>query len=63
MSTRDRGVTPGLPEVERVVVRRRGSGLVPTIVSEKPEPKSEPGTFPEPGAIEELFKEARRNRA
>lgn len=57
-----------LTTVVRVLRRRRGSDFETTIVSEKPEPARVQGPavivpFPEPGAIEELFREARKNRA
>jgi hypothetical protein len=46
--------------VERVIRRQRAQPLEPVLVVVK---KTKATEFPEPGAIEELFREARKQRA
>lgn len=51
-----------MPEVSRVVRRRRDEQRLELPADSKPAKRAPGHVFPEPGAIEELFREARRNR-
>lgn len=55
-----------MPAVERVTRRQRGSDSVPTIVSEKPEPKKRhraTAEWPDAGGVDWAFEDARKQRA
>lgn len=52
-----------MPAVDRVVRRRRAAAFATTNEETKPAMKRRRTEFPEPGAIDQIFREAKRNRA